>query len=67
MSDITDKKSWYDGKLYADMCKYFGGNTLDEITTKLIEPDTSIIDIGCGPGMLIFHLLRNTTPTDKSL
>jgi len=60
MSEIKDKKSWYDGKLYADMYKYLGGKTLDEITTKLIEPDTSIIDIGCGPGMLIFHLIRNS-------
>jgi len=59
IQEINDKTSWYDGKLYADMYKYLGGKTLDEMTTKLIEPDASIIDIGCGPGMLIFHLLRN--------
>ncbi len=55
---IKDKTSWYDGKIYSVMYRYLGGNTFDEITSSLIEPESSVIDIGCGPGTLIFHLIK---------
>ncbi len=59
ISEIKDKTSWYDGKFYSVMYKYLGGNAFNEITEGLINPETSVIDIGCGPGMLIFHLLES--------
>jgi demethylmenaquinone methyltransferase/2-methoxy-6-polyprenyl-1,4-benzoquinol methylase len=59
IAELTDKISWYDGGIYAVMYKYLGGATFDEIVMGLIEPGSAVIDIGCGPGMLIFDLLKS--------
>jgi ubiquinone/menaquinone biosynthesis C-methylase UbiE len=41
------------------MYRYLGGPAFDGIVMSLIEPGSSVLDIGCGPGMLIFDLLKS--------
>ncbi len=55
MSELVDKKHWYDGKFYA---KYFDPweKEIREIIYNFIENDSSVLDVGCGTGALVFYI-----------
>ncbi len=55
MSEIRDKKHWYDGKFYA---KYFDpwAREIRETISGFIDSKNSVIDIGCGTGALVLQL-----------
>ena len=55
MSEIIDKKHWYDGWFYAKFIDPWE-KELNEIIANFIEGDSTVIDIGCGTGALAFLL-----------
>jgi len=52
---MNDKIHWYDGLFY-DLFIAPNQDKLFGLIKKIIEPGTSVIDIGCGTGRLPFYL-----------
>jgi ubiquinone/menaquinone biosynthesis C-methylase UbiE len=54
-----DKTAWFHGLTYAMFVEPFAGGTRKTIS-DLIEDDRSLIDVGCGPGALVFDLAKKS-------
>jgi len=57
MSQIIDKKHWFDGWFYSKFVDTFA-KEMREIMSEFIVDDSSVIDIGCGTGDLVFKLAK---------
>ena len=57
MSEPLDKKHWYDGWFYAKFVDPWE-KEIGEIISDFIENDSTVIDIGCGTGAIVFRLAK---------
>ena len=55
MSETLDKKHWYDGWFYAEFVVPWE-KEIGEIISNFIENESTVIDIGCGTGAIVFRL-----------
>jgi ubiquinone/menaquinone biosynthesis C-methylase UbiE len=55
MPETFNKKHWYDGWFYAKFVDPWE-KELGELISNFIENDSTVIDIGCGTGAIVFRL-----------
>jgi len=57
MSETLDMKHWYDGWFYAVFVDPWE-KEIGEIISDFMEDDSTVIDIGCGTGAIVFRLAK---------
>jgi len=57
MPETLDKKHWYDGWFYAIFVDPWE-KEIGETISNFIENDSTVIDIGCGTGAIVFRLAK---------
>lgn len=55
MENVKDKKHWYDGWFYDKLIAPNQDKLFNEIKS-IIEPESNVLDVGCGTGRLAFQL-----------
>lgn len=60
--NVEGKTSWHDGRFYSAVYNLLGGGEVSRIVTDFVEPNSSVIDIGCGPGIFILDLVETRQP-----
>jgi len=57
-NSTTDKKHWYDGLFYDKLIAPNQDRLFSEIK-KIIEPGSTVVDVGCGTGRFSFNLAEH--------
>jgi SAM-dependent methyltransferase len=54
--DNLHKTSWYDGRFYAYVIDPISGKSFSKAIRKMIDPENSVIEIGCGTGYFAIQM-----------
>jgi len=56
IEEDSDNISWYDGWFYANIIDRLSGKPFSKVIKSMINPNDSVIDIGCGTGSLVLNI-----------